>query len=384
MNFNRNKNQLSFALVGLLLTLVLSAFIQAQEVQKRERIVTPKPTPTPTPEQVIDNSDEVIQVNSRLVVVPVSVVDKAGQPVMNLKAENFRLEEEGQAQEISQISPAENIPLEIALLVDVSGSTNTLFKFEQETAARFLRNVMRPEDRATIFLIGEKPVLAQPRDTAEKTAENVRAIVSAKKFTAFYDTVMAAANYLKANAPAKSRKVILVLSDGEDNYSKLTRNSEIAAYQAISAEIENQKDQKYSDQRRREIILAKRDEARKKAQGQVLKQLQNADTVFYAVNPVGSSYQLNKISLAGQGAMERFAGETGGTAFLPKKVEDLESIFQRITAELRAQYLVQYYSESNSADGSYVRLRVTLTNNLPHTVRARQGYFVTLQNNNGQ
>lgn len=117
-------------------------------------------TTTPTP-PVITDDDEVLTIDSRLIIVPVSVTDGNGNPVKGLTKDNFRVKEENKAQEIADVSDADNVPLEIAILFDVSASTDPMFKFEQETAAKFLQDVMRPEDRATIFTIGEMPVMLQ-------------------------------------------------------------------------------------------------------------------------------------------------------------------------------------------------------------------------------
>lgn len=343
----------------------------------------PKPTATPTEED-----GEVIRIDSRLVVVPVSVTDAAGQPILGLKAQDFRVLEENNPQEVAQVSNAEKVPLEIALLIDVSSSLNPLFKFQQETAAKFLQEVMRGEDRASIFLIGEKPVLAQPRDTAQKTAATILNLnIPRRSATAFYDTVTAATNYLKQNAPPRSRRVILVLSDGEDNFSIAVRNTEIRNYRNIDL---NKLDEKELNR-----IAARTDQAHKQAQTYVSKQLQNADTVFYAVNPAGVSIKFNKISTRAQNAMQNFSDQTGGTAFLPRfqssslkdqvqntynakyNQDTLTTIFRRLANELQAQYLVQYYSEGTFPADKFVKLDVNLQNqSRPLRVRARQGYFV--------
>ena len=111
-------------------------------------------TPTPKPR----TDDDVIKVESRLVVVPVSVTDADGRPVMGLTAADFRISEESRPQTIENVRSADLVPLEITLLFDVSASTDSMFKFEQETAAKFLQDVMRPVDRASIFTIGAKPI----------------------------------------------------------------------------------------------------------------------------------------------------------------------------------------------------------------------------------
>jgi VWFA-related protein len=246
---------------------------------------------------------------------------------------------------------------------------------------------MRGEDRAAIFLIGEKPVLAQPRDTAQKTAATIRNLtIPRKSATAFYDTVTAATNYLRQNSPQRSRRVLLVLSDGEDNFSNAIRVAEIRNYRNIDL---NKLDEKELNR-----IAARTDQTHKQAQAHVLKQLQDADTVFYAVNPAGVSIKFNKISTRAQNAMQSFSDQTGGTAFVPRfqssslkdklqnsynekyNQETLTTIFRRLANELQAQYLVQYYSEGDFPANKFVKLAVGLQNQPNLRVRARQGYFV--------
>lgn len=341
---------------------------------------TPRPSPTPK----VD--DEIIKVSSRLVVVPVSVLDANGQPVTGLTAADFAVLEDGRRQEIEQLSDAENTPLEIALLIDVSGSVNPLFDFEIKAAAQFLESVMKADDRATVFLIGDKPISALTRETAAQAAATVRNIKPSGKFTAFYDTLSAAARYLQKNAPVKSRKVIVALTDGEDNWSDMTRQAEMATYRDI--------DIGSLTQAKRNEMAARTDAAHQSAQAKILRELQDADTVFYAINPAGDSYRLNKISQRAQTGMQKFADSTGGTSFLPrflttkakdplentgnarKNEETLAQIFRQLAGELRAQYLIQYYSESDLAIGSYVKLAVTLPTKPSARLRARQGYYV--------
>lgn len=345
-------------------------------------------TPQTTP-PVVEDDGEIIKIDSRLVVVPVSVLDANGQPVAGLKEKDFRIAEDGKTQEVSQVSDAEKVPLEIALLFDISASTDSMFKFEQETAAQFLKDVMRPDDRATIFSIGENPRLVQARDGAEKSAIAIKSIQPTKSYTAFYDSIAVAAQYLQKNSPAGRRKVVVVISDGEDTNSERIRQAVQSGYNRLGEKI-NTLDSKSLYQ----LTVANRNEASVREQNRVLQSLQNADTVFYSVNPAGSSYQLNKMSVFGQQNMQKFADQTGGTAFLPKfqpidlkdkmqnssntrrNQETLTKIFQQLANELQAQYLVQYYSAADFPANKYVKLDVGLTTPQPLRVRARQGYFV--------
>lgn len=348
---------------------------------------TVKPTATP---KIEDGDDgDVIKVSSRLVVVPVSVLDASGQPVLGLKAQDFRISEENKNQQIEQVSDAEKVPLEIALLFDISASTDAMFQFEQETAAKFLQEVMRPEDRATIFTIGANPTLVQARDAADKSGVAIKSIQPTKSFTAFYDSVFAAAAYLQKNAPRGRRKVIVVISDGEDTNSDKIRRAIQDGYNSLGKKIDT-----IDSKSLYQLTVKSRNDASIAEQKRVLQNLQNADAVFYSINPGGNSYQLNKGSLFGQSNLQKFADETGGTAFLPKfqpialknnyqnttnlrlNGEMLTKIFRQLANELRAQYLVQYYSEADFPTNRYVKLDVGLTNPNNLRLRARQGYFV--------
>jgi VWFA-related protein len=344
-------------------------------------------TPQATPPPVED--DTPITIKSRLVVVPVSVLDAAGQPVTGLKAQDFRVLEENVLQEIAEVSDAEKVPLEIVLLFDISATTNPMFEFEQETAARFLQEVMRAEDRATIFTIGDRPMLIQARDTADKSAVAIKSIQPTKQYTAFYDAVYAASDYLRKNARQGTRRVIVAITDGEDTNSVRISKAIQDGYRKLGKKIDTMTSKEVYA-----LTVKNRDAAAVSEQNRVLQALQNADAVFYSINPAGGSYQLNAMSRFGQSNLQKFADETGGTAFLPKflpvnsKVamqnsqntrlnrEALSKIFKGLTNELQAQYLVQYYSESEFPLNRYVRLNVNLQNPQNYRLRARKGYFV--------
>ncbi|PYT01287.1 MAG: hypothetical protein DMF63_00075 [Acidobacteria bacterium] len=341
---------------------------------------TAKPTPP------IAEEDQVVKVESRLVVVPVSVTNPAGDPVLGLKATDFHISEENKPQTIDSLANAENVPLEIAILFDVSASTDSMFKFQQATAAKFLQEVLRGDDRATIFTIGIKPVLVQARDTAEHSQTGIRSITPTKEQTAFYDSVRTAAEYLAANSPKGRRKVIVVISDGEDTNSAGILKAIWEAERKIASDVQGEE--------LRTLRVRARDTAKVREQVRVLKSLQDADTVFYSINPGGSSISLNKMAQFGQENLQKFADDTGGTAYLPKfqpidtkdelanssnmrkNTATLETIFKQLANELRAQYLIQYYSDSEFPNNKYVKLSLGLKNPSNYRVRARQGYYV--------
>jgi len=344
---------------------------------------------TPTPKPITNNDDEIIKVSSRLIVVPVSVTDKDGQAVTGLNAQDFRISEEGRIQSIENVGNADVVPLDIALLFDVSASTDPMFRFEQETAAKFLRDVMRPNDRATIFTVGQTPILVQGRETSENAVAAVMRLGVTKGATAFFDTVRAAANYLRDNSPAGRRRVVVVISDGEDNFSEGVQRAQRNAERKLVDKGPDPELKKFG-----KLVAQAQQGAKNEERRRVSKALQDADIVHYSINPAGSSYLLNQISVFGQENMQQFSDETGGTAFLPKfqpidtkdgyqneintrkNTEILDRIFRQLANELRSQYLIQYYSESDFPLNKFVKLDVGMSKRPELRVRARQGYYV--------
>ena len=315
----------------------------SQPVQQQQRTVLPPPPPPPprpkpTPKPVVEiptDDDEIINVVSKLVVVPVSVTDARGEPVRGLTIADFRIEERGRKQEITAIGDPDDVPLEIALLLDVSGSVRDRFDFERDAATRFLRQVLRSQDRATLFFIDATPRRISDRDTAENSVRKLAAArLSPDQTTAFYDTVVAAAKHLRKDTPARHRRVIVALTDGFDTNSELVRS----------------------------IVTTTRE-------------VQGAEAVFYAINPSGSSLWLNEISKKAQSELVQLAAATGGTAFVPAVADELDTVFRRIGAELRTQYLLQYYSNNEAAPGQFLPITVSTPKRQEFRVRARQGYY---------
>jgi Ca-activated chloride channel family protein len=350
---------LSVALAFLLLT-AFTAHAQNPTLPQDQPPVMPRPTPKPTPPPRDDEYD-VVRVSSNLVVVPVSVTEASGQPVLGLKASDFRLEEEGRTQEIAEIGNPEQVPLSIAILLDVSLSVEARIDFEKEAAARFLKQVMKTGDRATVFTISTDPRLEQPLDTSERTAAKMASIKlaeRAKGATAFYDTVVEAARYLAQKTPTGHRRVIVVISDGEDTYSE-----------RIKAAIGT------TPQERDSIKLEDRLKIHNRVVLEVQREVQKAEVAFYSINPSGEALRLNVISKRAQAGMEQLSNATGGTSFVPEKLENLDAVFHRITAELRSQYLLQYYSNNDSPGNKFLRIKVTTPARADLRIRAREGYY---------
>jgi Ca-activated chloride channel family protein len=292
-----------------------------------------RPNP-PQPSAPPQEKEESFKISSNLVAVPVSVTDADGQPIRNLSAQDFQLEEEGKSQQLVSLGQPGKTPVELALLFDTSVSVKGRFQFEQQAGSRFLKEVLRPNDTASVLTIGTKPGVIQTRvASVDKAIAALLAINPTKQATAFFDTVVEASLYLSKSAEPGSRRVIVVISDGEDTSSE---NYKLA---------------------------------------EAMKELQRTDCLFYAINPSGPSIRLNKISLKGHDGMVQLAGATGGAAFLPDVVADLDKVFRQITAELQAQYLLGYYSSDERTDGGFRRITVRVQKRPDIRVRARQGYY---------
>lgn len=320
----------------------------------------PKPSPTPTPPPAPKDEDfDVIRTTSNLVLVPVSVVDVNSQPVKGLQLTDFQLEEGNRRQEIAQIGDPEQVPLEIALLIDISGSINDRFQFEKEAAARFFKQVLKPDDRATLYLIDRVPVMKETSARADVAAAQLLSLqpASDKGPTAFFDTVVEAAQYL-ATTSSQHRRVLLVISDGADNFSGRIKNT----LGTSRAEQDS-------------IAPSVRQDIYSRSLNEVQREVQRADAVFYSINPSGETMHLNVITRRGQEGMVQIANATGGIAFVPRVTEDLESVFKQIAAELRGQYLLQYYSNSQAAAGQFRSIKVAVPTHPEYRVRARQGYY---------
>src|SRR5262252_6241541 len=341
MNSNK-RNHLWPALVIAALALFfvgVSLFIPTTSAQKLKELPPPpavptyKPKPTPTPPPI---EYEVVKVTSNLIVVPVSVTDSQGQPVLGLKQGDFRIEEDGRPQQIAQLGDPEQVPLDIALLVDVSGSVVSRFDFEQKAAASFIKQVLKPEDRATVFAIDTTPRLIQRLTTADVASQSVMTIKPSNSYTAFFDSVLSAAKYLDESSTSGRRRIAVIISDGDDTARILdisTVKPGDGTLQLASVEAQQQMLQ-------RSLIETER-------------AVQRAEVTFYSINPSGQTLRLNARTARAELGMERISAATGGASFIPSRDEELAPIFNRIASEIRSQYLLQYYSNNQAGSLGY-------------------------------
>ena len=298
------------------LCLMLSASLAAQKKKKGEAPV---------------EDEQTLSVNVDLVNVLFTVVDKNGRFITNLQKQDFKVAEDYTQQMISNFSNETNLPLSIGLVFDTSASILGKLKFEQEAAGEFFYTTLRRgTDKAFVVTFDNRVGLAQDfTDNSEVLMRSLDKVHSAGT-TALFDAVYESIDNKLVGL--EGRKVIIVISDGDDNSSDRTLD-------------------------------------------ETIEKAQKSDTVVYAVgtNPTqlfGSDRD------RGNKYLKRLTEETGGRLFLPVKLEDLTQSFLQISEELRSQYTLGYRSSNAKRDGSYRRIKITTTNKL-FKVRSRDGYYAS-------
>src|SRR6185503_13143689 len=185
------------------------------------RPVIGSPPPVPTSKKATDevDPDDVVRISSNLVPIPVSVVDKRGNAVINLKLEDFELRVDGEARPLSDVTRSETA-VRMVMLFDNSGSLHMGREFEKQAAIRFFRKVLRPIDEAGIYSIEVDSYLAQPltRDLV-RLEQTIALFGRPEGGTSLFDAIVGAATYLR---PYSGRRVLVIVSDGIETTSRIT------------------------------------------------------------------------------------------------------------------------------------------------------------------
>ncbi|HTM51316.1 MAG TPA: VWA domain-containing protein [Bryobacteraceae bacterium] len=278
----------------------------------------------------IDSSDARIKVDVTRVNVLFTVTDKKGRFITDLGKEDFLVTENKKPQVIQEFTAETDLPLRIAMLIDTSNSIRDRFKFEQEAAVEFINSVIRPrEDKAMVVSFDSSAELVSDlSDSPEKLAKAIRDLRPGGG-TALYDAIyFACRDRLQYDQPRhKFRRAIIIVSDGDDNHSRVTRD-------------------------------------------QALEMAQKADVVIY-----GISTNISRIEGDGDKVLKYLSSETGGQAFFPFKVSDMAQHFENIANELRRQYNIFYRPEPLKTDGLYHAIGLKVNGRKDLVVRARKGYY---------
>src|ERR1700693_92443 len=283
-----------------------------------------------------DSSDPILTIKKRVSEVNVLFIatDHHGKFVRNLNQDDFSiLDDHKPPQAILNFRRETDLPLHMGLLIDVSGSVNSRFDFEQGAATSFLEHTVRAGfDRAFVVGFNTHSQMAQDfTDNVQLLSAGVRRLHDGGG-TALYDAVYRACKekFLKDRPDRPVRKAIVIVSDGEDNQSEFSK-------------------------------------------AQAIEMAQRAEVIIYAISTDDSG-----LVMRGDKVLEQLAEATGGRAFFPFKMKDITHSFAAIEDELRSQYVVSYKPANFDADGRYRSIEIsTLKKDLQ--VRARKGYFAPQQ-----
>ncbi|HLV88528.1 MAG TPA: VWA domain-containing protein [Candidatus Sulfotelmatobacter sp.] len=272
-----------------------------------------------------------IRVQRNEVNVVFTVTDKHGKRVTDLKQNDFKIVDDNKPpDQISSFHAETNLPLQVGLLIDASNSVRDRFKFEQESAVEFLNQTVRPHDDLA-FVVGFDATPEVTQDFTGDTEALARGVHELRPGggTALYDALYFACRdkLLKASKATPVRRAIILLSDGEDNLSHVSRE-------------------------------------------EAIEMAQRAEAIVYTI-----STNVSGTKGAGDKILERIADATGGRAFFPFQIRDVANDFAEISEELRSQYAVSYKPADLKADGHYRTIEIVPNDRKNYKVRSRRGWY---------
>ena len=318
----------ALALAGLLAAFAAFAAPAFGQQKKQQPTAPPMvnvpPPPPPKSAQIKRSVD--------MVALPVTVIDKEGKFVENLKEENFRVYEDGVQQKID-LFKREDIPVTMGMVIDNSGSMRVK-RPEVNAAALTLVQTSNPDDEVFVVNFNEDYYLDQQSDFTNNIAVLKDALerIDSRGSTALYDAILASLDHLKKGH--RDKKVLLIITDGEDNASQHTLEDTVRA-------------------------------------------AQKSDAIIYTVGLL--SEEDHGAAKRAKRALKALSEATGGLAFFPRTVNEVHSICLAVAKDIRNQYLLAYYPTNPQSTGGFRRVEVKLVN-IPRAlgkldVRTRTGYF---------
>lgn len=303
-------------------------------------------------------ADEILRIDTNLVNLVFTALDRDNRLITNLTREDLQIFEDGKAQKILSFQAETNRPINVAILVDISGSQKTTLELEKTTIRAFVEAVLQNrDDKVALVSFAADPFLEQSLTSnlsaTHQALERVKTIRGAIGYqgsgtilpvgtkpaggflsytSAIWDAIAQSCRNVLKPASADARRIIVIVSDGNDTSSRLSLE------EAINAAIQS-------------------------------------DAIVYALG-VGDSSLSDGVN---RETLKRLSFETGGRFFAPKRNEDLNEAFKKIATELRSQYLVTYVPQKeDQAGGSYRRIKLALnkgkqTENLRLVYRS--GYY---------
>ncbi len=339
------------------LTRGMSARTKAGESSSVDAQAAASPTPTPrSREEVPQDSDEVVKVETNLTNIFFTAADKNKRFINTLKAEDIRVLEDGQPQQIFTFQQNTDLPLSLAILIDTSASEERTLPELKFAAQSFLENVIRPaKDEAAILSFTGETTLEQnftgSLDRLRRAIDKVEFVPpsgyvgggvvvngtppisgtnqSLAGSTAIWDAVWVTSDEVIRDSAEHTRRAIILLTDGQDTSSRMKMH-------------------------------------------EAIEHAQKVDAFIYAIG-IGDRYTFN----VEEGTLRKVAERTGGRAFFPSNERDLQEAFAQIQRDLREQYLVAYSPSNKARDGSYRRIDIEVVSPTYKGLKLayRPGYF---------
>lgn len=320
------KSTITAAVFFLLVALPAMMASYAGQSQRSQEAPAEKPQ-APAPSQTL-------KVDVELVLVTATVTDSLNRFVSGLEQEHFQLWEDKVQQKVATFS-SEDVPISVGVILDVSGSMKDKIATAVDAAGTFLKSGS-PDDEYFLSVFSNKPQVISDFTTDITKLQSKLLFTQAKGMTAMYDAVYLGLERLKEGGNPK--KALLLITDGEDNQSRYTFS-------------------------------------------QVRDFVKEQDVQIYAIGIVDDwSSQLSS-GRTGRALVEELSAITGGQAFFPNSVYELEDITTKIAIELKNQYVIGYHSTNKADDGKWRKLRMTI--NPPKSiqnlhVRYKTGYYAPL------
>jgi len=331
---------------------------QAQQSTPAAKPQSTAPTqPAAQSQEKPQKSDQAIIKVVNIVDVLFTVLDRRNKLVPALEKTDFKIFDDKLPQEIRYFSKQTDLPLRIGMLLDTSNSIRDRIKFEQDASVNFLYSVLRRnKDEAFVMTFDDEPQIVQAftGDTGELRDQIVK--TKAGGGTAIYDAIYEACVKELSHPPRPPgdqpdivRRVMILISDGDDNLSIHTRSEAIEMAQRTSVVI-------YTISTSTQWVSLSQTDPSK-----------TSDRKYHLTD--------------GDKILQELAEETGGRAFFPYHVDDLDQSFQDIGDELRNQYSIAYLPTNYVIDGRYHKIRIEVPEHKGYQVRARRGYFAIAREN---
>lgn len=352
---------------------------------------TPRATPATAAAEEVDE-DDVVRVETQLVTVPVTVTDRTGRTLTNLRAENFALYEDGRPQRVANFI-ATDAPFEVALLLDTSGSTRAEVGLIRRAANAFI-DALRPGDRISILAFNSQEDggtklatvelmthLTDNRDALQQAIENI----GSSNGTPFYDALeRVARDVFRAPAPPelRGRRALVALTDGVDSTSeadfaearaRLQQTGTLAYFIQVNTEdfVEERLMKDCQDDGRLSLSRVQLQRYRKIFDPRA----EAADYAnFCRMGPFERMQISRSLYQLARREMQELARDSGGKTFNAADLREARAAFAEVASEIGKQYSLGYYSTNKARDGGFRRIRVEVRGLQGAQVSAREGY----------